>query len=41
LKNIWQKDREYNAEEYLMNYIKEKKILWTKTLNSFYQNSEG
>lgn len=37
LKNIWQKDREFNSEEQLVNYIKEKKILWTKTLLAFYQ----
>jgi glycerol kinase len=39
LKNIWQKDHEFTPEEHLMNYIIAKKALWTKTLNSFYQNS--
>lgn len=39
LKNIWQKDREYVAEDYLSDYTKEKKNLWTRILLSFYQKS--
>jgi glycerol kinase len=38
LKNLWQKDREFNPEEHLVNYLKDKKVLWNKILNSFYQN---
>jgi glycerol kinase len=39
LKNIWQKDREFGPEEYLHDYVKAKKILWTNTINSFYQKT--
>lgn len=39
LKDIWKKDREFNSEEKMLNYTKDKKILWNKILNSFYQNT--
>lgn len=38
LKNIWKKDTEFNVDEALLNYTKDKKILWTQTINSFYQH---
>ncbi len=38
LKNIWQKDREFGVEESLLQYTKEKKELWTKTLMKNYQS---
>lgn len=38
LKNIWQKDREFKIEDSLLQYTKNKKILWNKIINSFYQN---
>lgn len=37
LKNIWQKDREFGIEESLVQYTKDKKVLWNKILKSFYQ----
>jgi glycerol kinase len=37
LKNIWKKDREFTADENLLNYLKPKKELWNKTIKSFYQ----
>lgn len=39
LKNFWQKDREFCAEEYLSAHTKNKKALWEKTINSFYQQN--
>ncbi len=39
LKNIWQKDREFKIEDSLLQYTKDKKILWNKIINSFYQNN--
>jgi glycerol kinase len=38
LKNIWKKDIEFNINDELVNYAKDKKILWNKILNSFYSN---
>lgn len=37
LTSLWQKDRDFIAEESLIHYIGEKKLLWTKILHSFYK----
>ena len=38
LGNIWKKDCEFNMDDKLVNYAKDKKILWNKILNTFYSN---
>ncbi|MDO9181632.1 MAG: glycerol kinase GlpK [Bacteriovorax sp.] len=38
LKNIWQMDQEFTAKDSLAAYTKNKKELWSKTLNTIYQN---
>ena len=37
LKNIWQKDREFAPDANIVSYVKDKKLLWNKIINSFYQ----
>lgn len=38
LSHTWKKDRDYQIDQNLLPYIKEKKLLWNKTINTFYQN---
>jgi glycerol kinase len=37
LKTTWKKDREFPIDQDLLSYIKEKKILWKKTIDAFYK----
>jgi glycerol kinase len=39
LKNIWQKDKEFEINDSLVSYVTDKKKLWKDTINSFYKNS--
>lgn len=41
LTNLWKKDREFNIDENLSSYIKEKKSLWNKMLKSFYSTDSS
>ena len=36
LKNIWKKDREFDLDDQLVKYAKEKKALWAKIISAFY-----